>query len=103
MAEGFTPVNEPAWLTAAVDQVIAKAEAHGAFDVAREGNYAVVSLFLVDLPEDPADVPAWENSCDRCGKVVSDLVAGSSERVRDGIQVNVTFGVCQECLTTFPA
>lgn len=89
-------MNEPAWLTAKIDQRVALVEQELARG--RHSSANVVFVMLTEPPDDSEQEAArWERTCDNCGKdcTDSDFYTGHVIReLRDGRKVFIGFGVC---------
>lgn len=96
--------EEPAWLTAAVDQRLAlMKDTLGADTVVTD--FAVMMTPLTEPGEGASkqERDAWEYTCDNCGRYCpTSMWAAHAERAAFGVRVLFTFGVCQQCADEFP-
>ena len=93
-------VREPAWLTAAADQRIARFnEALGGADFFMK--FDILQMTLTE-PDESAEGQAafdrWDHSCDNCGKYMpKGLVCRTIERQLEGVKAVITVGACPLC------
>jgi hypothetical protein len=94
-----TTSDAPGWLTAKVDQRIA--ELAPVIAAQQQNTPSMVMTPLTEPPEDTQEsYDRWDRSCDNCGAYCPDDVkfySGSYSRLVGGVQVMVSFGVCDNC------
>lgn len=89
----------PAWLISLVDQRMALVEE----SVGKMPPASLPTIVMTPLCEQPSiiDFDRWNRSCDCCGTYCppADHFYGGhiTRTLRNGIPVNMTFGVCQSC------
>lgn len=99
---------EAPWLQAKVDQRVQFMVEHGALDMARESGGKFVMSFLDEGKEDMTEEERerWERTCDNCGRYIppeperpgyTDFYTGYTQRIIDGVQIVLAFGVCGTC------
>lgn len=90
----------PAWLSAAVDQLLARMQSE--VPPAAFAGYNVVMTPLTEPPEGASDavIERYERTCDNCGAYCPDTVpfyTGAVRRTLGSTPVEVTFGACERC------
>jgi len=93
-------IEEPAWLTAKIDQRLARMTESLDVDINELTNFAL--LLLTEPPDDasPEEVARWEYTCDNCGTYCPEPVpffTGHSIRFLGPTQVAITYGICGPC------
>lgn len=96
----MTATKEPTWLTAKIDQHMARLDASNFNPKDAQG--AIVTMLLTEPPDgaDKAQIDRWERSCDNCGTYCepgSSFYTGHTFRDWHGIQVIINFGTCPTC------
>lgn len=94
----MTTINEPAWLTAAVDQRLALVAEH--IDLTEDVDKIVMTPLVDPTEGDQAAMDRWERTCDRCGVYCAPAEAffsGTTTRLLAKVQVVFTFGACRRC------
>ena len=103
--------SEAPWLTAKIDQRVALMVERGALDFAREGGTSFIMSLLDEGEEHMTgeERERWERTCDNCGRYVppvphdevvgkyTDFYTGYTQRIIEGIQIMLAFGVCGTC------
>ncbi len=92
--------KEPAWVTARVDQLIAKVRHVLGEDVTFPQTLVMTPLTEPDENSSPAEWEVWERTCDNCGKHCphpEKFYSGHVVRHVFGTQMLITFGVCSDC------
>lgn len=95
-------MKEPAWLTSLADQRMALFEDKAAALIGAAQPHFIMT-FLTEPDEDtPAALEHWEHSCTNCRAFrPGQLYPGMVRRtMRNGVEVIMTFDVCEECRTT---
>lgn len=92
--------REPAWLTSMLDQRLAQLKHQLGKDTIAKLDYPVLMLSLTDPPL--LQPVRWELSCDHCQKYFptgEGLLVGTAVRtLKPDVMVNITFGVCHDCI-----
>lgn len=90
---------KPAWLVAALDQLLARLDQTTGGALATLG-FDVVLIPLTEPPENatPQEHARWEYTCDNCGLYSKEeLRTGTVGLDHHGLQLVVGLGACQTC------
>jgi len=91
---------EPPWLTAKVDQLLARVTETVVDPALVFGSMNLVMMQLTEPREGATqeEIDRWDQTCDCCGAYVpNELFTGTVTRYLDTVQVIIGFGVCASC------
>ena len=92
-------VPEPPWLTAKVDQLLARLEEMaGGMWIFTPMEIVMMQLTEPDQFATEEEIEKWDQTCDNCGAhVPGELFTGNVTRTVQNTKFLIAFGVCARC------